>query len=48
MKYYGPQTEAGGTTEQEIRRLPFEFNYSDHSVLDDTIHGHKTAKGNVC
>ena len=43
MKYYGPQTESGGTIEQEIRRLPFEFNYADHSVLEDTIHAHKTA-----
>ena len=43
MKYYGPQTETSGTIEQEIRRLPFEFNYADHSVLEDTIHAHKTA-----
>ena len=34
MKYHGPQTETRGTIEQEIRRLPFEFNYSDHTILD--------------
>ena len=42
MKYYGPQTETRGTIEQEIRQLPFEFNYSDHTILDRTIHAHTT------
>ena len=36
MKYYGPQTETRGTIEQEIRRLPFEFNYSDYPCAHDS------------
>ena len=42
MKYYGPQSETGGTIEQAIKALDFEFNYTDHRVLDDTIHAHVT------
>ena len=42
MKYYGPQTETGGTIEQALRALPFEFNYSDEKMLNDTIFAHVT------
>ena len=42
MKYYGPQTETGGTIEQALRALPFEFNYSDQKMLNDTIFAHVT------
>ena len=40
MKYHGPQSEAGGTIEQAVRALPFEFNYTNDKVLIDTIHEH--------
>ena len=38
MKYYGPQTETGGTIEQALRALPFEFNYSDQKMLKIFLH----------